>query len=126
MKKISIAVVLLAIAAAFGFKVFFSDSGVKDSMKELKKTYAAAMSSTNMTEFAKQAALLQTAAQNASKQDYDGSKPNEVVYRAGMMELGQEMSDLNQAIAANDLSKAKSILARVNDSKKKYHTALGE
>ena len=126
MKKIILAGSVVAlIAIAIGVKSL-SGSGVKDSMQAMKKNYAAAMGSTDMNEFSKYATLLQTAAQDTSQQDYDGTKPNEVIYRAGMLELNQEMTALNQAVAANDLPKAKSILAKVNDSKKKYHTALGE
>ena len=126
MKKIILAATVVAlIAIAIGVKSL-SSSDVKESMQTMKKNYAAAMSSTDMNEFSKYATLLQTAAHDASQQDYDGSKPNEIIYRAGMLELNQEMTELNQAVAANDLSKAKSILAKVNDSKKKYHTALGE
>ncbi|AXF85120.1 hypothetical protein DTO96_100839 [Ephemeroptericola cinctiostellae] len=126
MKKIILAASVVAlIAVAIGVKSL-SGSDVKDSMQAMKKNYAAAMSSTDMSEFSRYAALLQAAAHDASQQSYDGSKPNEIIYQAGMLELNQEMTALNQAVAANDLSKAKSILAKVNDSKKKYHTALGE
>ena len=126
MKKIILAASVVALIAVAIAVKSLSGSDVKDSMQAMKKNYAAAMSSTDMGEFSRYAALLQAAAHDASQQSYDGSKPNEIIYRAGMLELNQEVTALNQAVAANDLSKAKSILAKVNDSKKKYHTALGE
>lgn len=120
-----LAVIVAFVGAAFAY---FSLRGpsVESTMKDMQANYKAAMSSSTMAEFAPLAAKLQSAVQLASKQDYDGSKPNQVVYNAGMMELSQEMTELNQAITANDLNKAKEVLAKVNESKKKYHKTLGE
>lgn len=126
MKRILIIVAVIAavVAGAFGYFALRGPS-VESTMKEMQANYKAAMSSTTMAEFAPIAAKLQTAAAAASKQPYDGSQPNQVVYGAGMMELNQEMAELNQAIMANDLEKAKQVLAKIIESKKKYHKTLG-
>lgn len=126
MKRIlmTVAVIVAVGAGAFGYFALRGPS-VESTMKDMQVNYKAAMSSTTMTEFAPIAAKLQAAAVAASKQKFDGSQPNQVIYGAGMMELSQEMAELNQAIAANDLEKAKAVLAKMIESKKKYHKTLG-
>ncbi|TDR30901.1 cytochrome b562 [Hydromonas duriensis] len=128
MKKLSlilVALVAVAGAAVWGFKSV-TGPNIEAPMKRMQMTYKAAMDSNNMADFKNNVTTLQTTIQNASTLEYDGSKPNQEIYRAGMHELDEHMAAVNQAIADNDLDKAKAALAKVNDSKKKYHKALGE
>lgn len=126
MKKIISIVVL--VLALLGVGIAYKSCGspsIKANMKEMKQHYKDAMDANSMTELSKHAALLETTAQTVAKQDYDGTKPNEAIYKAGMVELSAEMTELRKAVADNDLDKAKKILSLINDTKKKYHTVLG-
>lgn len=127
MKKLILILVVIAAvvgAAVWGFKSV-TGPNIEAPMKRMQTTYKAAMESPNMAEFKSNVAEFQTAQQNVSKLTFDGSKPDQEIYRAGMLELEEGLAAVNQAIAANDLEKAKAALAKLNDSKKKYHKALG-
>lgn len=127
MKKIISIAILAAVlvGVGVGYKSCSSPS-IKSNMKEMQQNYKAAMNATTIEEFSKYATQLEAKAQVAAKQDYDGTKPNEAIYKAGMVELNTEMTDLHKAVVANDLDKAKKIMSTINDTKKKYHNALGE
>lgn len=109
--------VLLSVAAAPACA-----GEIKTLMRDMKRAMQGAMDSRTIPEMKGYVARLENDAQQASRQRYRNDQPT---YDEGMRTLHDELTEVDRAIQANDLSAAKQALRRISGSKKHYHDLLG-
>ncbi|HDR9510445.1 cytochrome B562 [Burkholderia cepacia] len=109
--------VLLSVAAAPACA-----GEIKTLMRDMKHAMQGAMDSRSIPEMKGYVARLENDAQQASRQRYRNDQPT---YDEGMRTLHDELTEVDRAIQANDLSAAKQALRRISGSKRHYHDLLG-
>ncbi|VWB96350.1 cytochrome B562 [Burkholderia lata] len=109
--------VLLSVAAAPACA-----GEIKTLMTDMKHAMQGAMGSRTTAEMNGYVARLESDAQQASRQRY---RDDQATYDEGMRALRDELTEVDQAIQANDLTAAKQALRRINSTKKRYHDLLG-
>lgn len=109
--------VLLSVAAAPACA-----GEIKTLMRDMKHAMQGAMSSRTIPEMKGYVTRLENDAQQASRQRY---RDDQSTYDEGMGKLRDELTAVDRAIQANDLSAAKQALRQINGTKKRYHDLLG-
>lgn len=109
--------VLLSLAAAPAHA-----GEVKQLMRDMKHAMQGAMNSRTIPEMTGYVARLESDVQQASRQQYRDDQPT---YDEGMRTLRGELTEVDRAVQANDLTAAKQALRRINGTKKHYHDLLG-
>ncbi|KAB0655725.1 cytochrome b562 [Burkholderia diffusa] len=109
--------VLLSVAAAPACA-----GEIKTLMRDMKHAMQGAMASRTTAEMNGYVTRLESDAQQASRQRY---RDDQATYDEGMRALRDELTEVDHAIQANDLTAAKQALRRVNSTKKHYHDLLG-
>ncbi|HDR9249610.1 cytochrome b562 [Burkholderia vietnamiensis] len=95
---------------------------IKPLMRDMKQAMQRALNSRTTAEMRGYVTRLESDAQQASRQRYRSDQPT---YDEGMRTLQRELTDVDRALAADDLPAAKQALRRINDTKKHYHDLLG-
>jgi len=95
---------------------------IKTLMKDMKYAMQSAMASRTIPEMKGYMTRLERDAQRASQQPYRDDQPT---YDEGMRALGDELTEVDRAIQANDLTAARQALRRISATKKRYHHLLG-
>ncbi|WP_234745413.1 cytochrome b562 [Burkholderia sp. WTPI3] len=95
---------------------------IKTLMTDMKHAMQGAMASRTTAEMNGYVARLESDAQQASRQRY---RDDQATYDEGMRALRDELTEVDRAIQADDLSAAKQALRRINGTKKRYHDLLG-
>ncbi|UMY33419.1 cytochrome b562 [Burkholderia contaminans] len=95
---------------------------IKTLMRDMKHAMQGAMNSQTIPEMKGYVARLEGDAQQAARQRYRNDQPT---YDEGMRTLQNELTEVDRAIQANDLSAAKQALRRINGTRKRYHDLLG-
>jgi soluble cytochrome b562 len=123
MKKTNRPLCILVLASL----VMFATGGpaaaneVKNTMKEMKNSFNAALSSNNMSDFIKYESAFITQLNHASTLAYS---PDQKTYQQGIKTLQAEMEPVNKEILANNLPAAKNALSKLVPTKKRYHNLL--
>lgn len=95
---------------------------IKTLMRDMKHAMRGALASQTMPDLSRHVARLESDAHRASRQLY---RSDQSTYDKGMRALRHELTEVDQAIQANNMKAAKRALRKINVTKRHYHHLLG-
>lgn len=112
-----------ALFALLSFVGCSKPSALKTSMEEMGESYKPMSEAQSLGAMRTEVADFKTALNTAAMQKV---KPDDqATFDEGMKKLDDLVKELDSALAANDEAKAKEIVAKLGDTRKKYHKELG-
>jgi soluble cytochrome b562 len=101
---------------------FAQASEIKVLMRDMRYAMRGALASKTMPDLSRYVVRLENDAHRASRQPYQSDQST---YDEGMLALRRELTEVNQAVQANNMKAAKRVLRKINATKRHYHHLLG-
>jgi soluble cytochrome b562 len=96
-------------------------SEIKTLMRDMRYAMRGALASKTMPDLSRYVIRLENDAHRASRQSY---RSDQSTYNEGMLALQHELTEVDQAVQANDMKAAKRALRKIDATKRHYHHLL--